>query len=174
MNSSEKSDNIIGELENVYKQTELRLFIDFVSVPKVYREEIFGFANEQDFAEKYKLSQDTLTDWKRKEGFWDEVAKFRDRWARRKTTDVVAALLRNILKNGDKAEVEFWFKKFEGFRDVSDINIISEVDRRTAEISDILKKWNNEPTRDEDRTIDLRTRTPQAIAQGLRDEPISA
>ena len=69
-----------------------------------------------DFAKKYGVSTDTLTNWKRLPFFWDEVALHRNNDFRRFTSDVYYGLTKRAM-TGDPRAVELFAKLFEGFSD---------------------------------------------------------
>lgn len=134
MNNYEDKLDIIG----IRKLSEFYEFIKFIGVPKFFRQDIFGFTTEQDFAKKHNLVQDTLTDWKRRKGFGEAVKAEFKVWGKDKTGDVISALYRNILKHGDKAEVELWLKYFDDYKD--EIIIDSKLDKAKEDLSNILNQ----------------------------------
>lgn len=76
--------------------TELR-------VPKTQRE----------LAKKFGVGEDTLSEWKRRNGFWEEVTDKRKAWGRERTPDVMLALFKRIQRTGSAPEVRLWLEVVE-------------------------------------------------------------
>lgn len=102
-----------SEKRTVLRKAEYNLFIEFMAVPRAVRKDVFGFVNEGEFAKKYNLSQDTLTDWKEIDGFWDQVLLKLSKWGHTRSPDVMGSLLKNIIQNGNAAEVKLWWQIIE-------------------------------------------------------------
>jgi len=93
--------------------SEPRKILDFVrwlSIPKPLREP----KTHQLFAEKIGVSIDTLTDWKKRRGFWDEVYSSHAQYIRRFTSDISYGLVQRA-KTGSEREVRLYMELFEGF-----------------------------------------------------------
>lgn len=112
-----------------YRKAEYLEFVRFTALPRVYRDQDFGFNTDEAFTKHRKLSSATIYEWKKSESFWSEVAKTKDRWGRSHTPDVLFALLRTILKEGRAAEVKLWLQFFENFSEKSDTTF--DVQRET-------------------------------------------
>lgn len=98
-----------------YKQAEWQEFARFCAMPKKSREKEYGYWQFKTFAEKHDMSNETLTDWRKEEEFWQEVNKNRKIWFKDKTPEVIQALYRTILKDGKASEVMAWFKLIEEY-----------------------------------------------------------
>lgn len=79
--------------------TELR-------VPKTQRE----------LSKKFGVGEDTLSEWKRRSGFWEEVTEKRKTWGRERTPDVMLALFKRIQRTGSAPEVRLWLEVVEGWQ----------------------------------------------------------
>lgn len=79
--------------------TELR-------VPKTQRE----------LAKKFGVGEDTLSEWKRRNGFWEGVTEKRKTWGRERTPDVMLALFKRIQRTGSAPEVRLWLEVIEGWQ----------------------------------------------------------
>lgn len=123
------------------KETEFRLYVLWKSLPHevtpqmweklgVDDTEILKLSEsktQRDFAARYDLSEDTLSDWNKaiRSGDIDKDLLLLDwrYWAKQSTSAVVSALLRNITKHGDAARVTAWMKYIEDIDDRSTVNV---------------------------------------------------
>lgn len=123
------------------KETEFRLYVLWKNLPReisqgmweklgVSDDEILklaGIKSQRDFAARFDLSEDTLTDWNKaiREGNIDKDLLLLDwrYWAKQSTNAVVASLLRNIIKQGDAARFTAWMKYVEQVDDKSTVNL---------------------------------------------------
>lgn len=90
-------------------------FIHWNVVPSSVRGTVGFPVSQKDFAEKYSISPDTLTDWKRLPFFWDEVAIHRNQEFRRYTSDVYYGITKRAIETGDPRAAELFAKLFEGY-----------------------------------------------------------
>jgi hypothetical protein len=164
MEESPTKSKVAVDMNGIHYISEFLLFIKFFGTPKQFRKEIFGFDTETQFTEKYNLSRDTVVDWKKRNGFHEAIMQETYKFCKHKTPEVIGAMLDKIRRNGDKQEVEFWFRLFEDYRDVNDINLISDIDKRTDNFRKILESWQNNENDGGDK-ID----TSAGTAQALRD-----
>ena len=102
-----------SEYEGIIRVAEYKQFIRFMALPRVFRTKEFGFGLLKDFAEKYDLSLDTLTDWQKKKGFWKAVGKEVRKWTKDKTPNVLLALYNKIVRDGNAAESKLWLQYVE-------------------------------------------------------------
>jgi hypothetical protein len=93
--------------EGLMKPTTYEEFIYWIATPDQYRNP----STQKQFALKWKVNEDTLTDWKRRDGFYDEVRKNVRIYGRDHLAVCTSALITNILKKGNgqdfKAFVEY-------------------------------------------------------------------
>jgi len=101
----------------IIKKGDYKEFVRFYALPSIFRKEQYEFKTEQDFAKHYKLSQDTLTDWKKRKGFSNDVDEQLKKWGADKTPDVIAALFRTILTDGKAAEVKLWLQFIKNWKE---------------------------------------------------------
>ena len=100
---------------NNMKQTRIRHnfeyheFILWIALPKELREP----NTQAELSKHFGVGQDTLSEWKKKTGFWEEVAKQRKEWSKEKTSDIIYALYKRIIEMGSAAEVKLWFQLIE-------------------------------------------------------------
>ncbi|KKU04263.1 MAG: hypothetical protein UY39_C0019G0002 [Candidatus Kaiserbacteria bacterium GW2011_GWC2_49_12] len=104
------------DASRVHNPLILLEFVRWNVVPQNARAEFNLPVLHTDFAKKYGVSTDTLTNWKRLPFFWDEVALHRNNDFRRFTSDVYYGLTKRAM-TGDPRAVELFAKLFEGFSD---------------------------------------------------------
>jgi hypothetical protein len=107
--------------DRVYKIAEFTEFQRFIALPGELRMEEFGFDLENDFAVKYKLSRDTLVDWKKYPEFWVGVKDLWKTWGKTRTPEVLRGLFKKAKRDGTAAEVMAWLKIIEDYADKSEI-----------------------------------------------------
>ena len=97
----------------------MRLFTDSqitaLGIKDELESELLKIGTQKEFAAKYKIHQDTLTDWKKREDFQEKVDGGMKLWGKSKTPTVLLSLLRNITKKGGSQEVKLWLQFFQGF-----------------------------------------------------------
>jgi hypothetical protein len=86
-------------------------FVEWCALPKKVREP----RTQGEFARMYGLHIDTLTDWKKREGFQEEVDRYRISYFREFASDIYYALVQRAL-TGNVAAVRLYAEIFEGFR----------------------------------------------------------
>jgi len=80
------------DLNALAKPKEYLEFITFMAIPDVLREEQMGLKTQQDFATKFGIDAGTLSDWKKRVGFWDDVIAVRKDFFKARTANVILAL----------------------------------------------------------------------------------
>lgn len=96
--------------EQVCHRLEYRDFVVWIATPKALREP----ATQRDMAKQFGVGEDTLSDWKNRPDFWEEVKEERSRWTREKTSDVIHALYKRASEGGSAHEVRLWMEIVEG------------------------------------------------------------
>jgi hypothetical protein len=100
-------NSFIKSAEGLRKKNTYEEFIYWIATPDHMRDP----ATQKLFAEKWHVGEDTLTDWKRRDGFYDEVRKNVRIYGRDRLALCVTALINNIMKKGNgqdfKAFVEY-------------------------------------------------------------------
>ncbi len=112
--SKESKKNIkIDRKRDIFDYEE---FIHWVARPKPLRVP----KTQRDLAKKHGIAEETLSRWKNKEGFWDEVRKEIKQWARDKTPNVINAIYQKIIRQGGAAEAKLWLEYIEGWAEKSE------------------------------------------------------
>lgn len=130
----EESVNI-PTIQGVLKQNELYEFIDWLVLP----EELRTTKTQEELASKLGVDKGTLTDWKKLEGFWEAVEKRRDYWGKDKTTEVLQAFYKKIIKNPTAPDVQLWLTLFNNFKDTKAVEI-DDKREATHKLDSILDK----------------------------------
>ncbi len=86
-------------------------FIEWLAIPPVERQ----LKTQQELAIEIGVNVDTLTDWKKLFGFWDEVAIHRNQYFRKYTTSICYGLVQRA-KTGDPRAVELFLTIFENYK----------------------------------------------------------
>lgn len=79
-------------------------------MPKSLREP----KTQRELALMFGVGEDTLSEWKTRDGFWDLVASHRNNWGREKTPEVLLSLFERATKTGDPRVCALWFEVVEG------------------------------------------------------------
>lgn len=117
-----------------YKLSEYQEFVRFMALPRFFRAREYGFENESDFAKKFKINRATLTQWKKKDDFWNEVKRLWKKWGKERTPDVILGLYRTAVKQGRAAEALVWMKIIEDWKEKTGLEVSGELPIRVIEI----------------------------------------
>jgi hypothetical protein len=118
---------------------EYHKFILWIALPKELRK-----PNTQvELSKHFRVGQDTLSEWKKRTGFWEEVAKQRKEWSKEKTSDIIYALYKRIIETGNAAEVKLWFQLIENWSErfrtsIEEENPLTKLTDR--ELAELIKK----------------------------------
>jgi hypothetical protein len=118
---------------------EYHKFILWIALPKELRK-----PNTQvELSKHFGVGQDTLSEWKKRTGFWEEVAKQRKEWSKEKTSDIIYALYKRIIETGNAAEVKLWFQLIENWSErfrtsIEEENPLTKLTDR--ELAELIKK----------------------------------
>lgn len=93
-------------------QFEYADFIQWIAMPKSLRSP----KTQRELARKFGLGEDTLSDWKKREGFWEETEQLRKSWGKERTPNVMLALYNRAVKSGDPSAVRLWYEIVEETR----------------------------------------------------------
>ena len=96
--------------------------------------EVLSIKTQTEFSQRYGINQASLTAWNHKLEESDEVGKLSRKFFQKLTTNILGALYKSAVKEGDSARVALWLKFFEGW--------IEKSETRSPElekIADVLK-----------------------------------
>lgn len=136
-------DRLNSDFSNLRNTNEYLCFIDFMATPKEFRD----IQNQGEFSKEFKVSENTLTAWKNRQGFWEDVREARRKYIRSEMLGTaIVALKRSILKDGKAPEVKLLFQLADEFEEKS--VVIKKTSKLTEEqkagFADRLKRWKNE------------------------------
>lgn len=100
-----------ADLSGLKHPSEYLEFIHWIATPDEFREP----KTQRELAEKFGVGEDVLSDWKKRDGFWEEVKRKIRSWGQDKMPDILDALYREITKTGRAAEVKLWLQYVEGW-----------------------------------------------------------
>lgn len=103
-------------INEIRKKQEFWEFIEWMSLPANSREP----KTQKELAQKLGVDYATLSDWKKVDGFWDEVKKRRKVWVREKVSNILLGLYGKALK-GDTAAARMLMEYADEFVEVSEI-----------------------------------------------------
>jgi len=101
-------------LKGLRHPLEYDQFVLWVATPEPLREP----HTQSKLAEKFGVGDDTLSEWKQREGFWDDVRREIHSWGKNRTPNVVHALYKKAI-SGKAAEVKLWLQYIDGFSEKS-------------------------------------------------------
>lgn len=96
-------------LRNQYEYAD---FIAWIALPNKLRQP----KTQRELARKFGIGEDTLSDWKRRDGFWEEVETKRKSWGKERTPNVLMGLYKKASETGDPRAVRLWFEVVEDKR----------------------------------------------------------
>jgi len=117
-----------AKLDQVLKVDEFLRFIEWISLPTSEREP----KTQVELAGKLKVDIATLSDWKKVDGFWDEVRSKRKEWGQNKVSNVLLGLYGRAL-TGTAAEVKLFLQYVDEFVEKSQLisqGELSEEDKK--------------------------------------------
>jgi len=121
------------DLKGLRHPAEYQEFIIWMALPEFYRVP----KTQGELAQKFGVGEDTLSEWKQREGFWEAVEKKRREWGKERTPNVILGLYRKAVKDGNAAEAKLWLQYFEEWTEKSK----TELELPTSLI-DLIKNAN--------------------------------
>jgi hypothetical protein len=100
------------------KPAEFQEFVVWMSTPENLRE----LKTQKELAAKIGVHEDTLTDWKQRDDFWEAVEKEWNKWGREKTSNVIKTFYNRLLsKNATTADFKLWFQFFLNWNEKTEV-----------------------------------------------------
>lgn len=101
---------IQSDLNGLNHPQEYLEFITFMALPRALRVEMLGIEDDTQgaFAVKHGLNKDTLVEWKKRAGFWEDVQAVRRDFFRERSGDVILALETTCIKEGKGQDVRVY------------------------------------------------------------------
>jgi len=127
------------DLKRLKHQMEYLDFIAWIAMPTVIRSP----KTQRELSKKFGVGQDTLSEWKKRPGFWIRVKEKRRQWGQERTPDVVMALYNRIMKTGNAQEVKLWLQYFEDWSEKNTLITLPErkfAHLSNAELAELIRK----------------------------------
>jgi hypothetical protein len=70
---------------------------------------------QKELAKNLGVGEDTLSEWKQRDGFFKAVEKKRKEWGQERTPEVIHALYKRIMKYGGATETKLWLQYIENW-----------------------------------------------------------
>jgi len=115
-------------LDQIYKEEEFLAFIDWIGLPSPERVP----KNQRELAFHLGVEESTLSNWKKTNGFWEEVRKKRIEWAKDKTSNVLLGLYRRALKEGGASEVKLFLQYAGEFNEKTILELEGKVEKELS------------------------------------------
>ena len=118
-----------------YKEQEFEMYVLWKSLPAILRGQepriyeqlkitdelvlqLLEIKNQTQFAKKFDVKDlATLTDWNKKIEEHDLLKNKRKEWAKRLTSNIVLALYKKALIEGDAARIKLWYQLVEDWKE---------------------------------------------------------
>ena len=97
--------------------------IKWIAMPEPFRSP----KTQGEFAKEHKIGEDSISEMKKREGFWEEVKEKRKEWGKERTPDVILGLYKKAVKDGNAQEVKLWLQYFEGWSEKQEIKHSGEI-----------------------------------------------
>lgn len=101
------------------KEATYNQFVLWVSLPDSMKKP----TTQGEFATSYHVSEQTLSTWKYRDGFWDEVRAIRSEWMRELTPNVILGLYKKAKFEGGSSEVKLWLQYAENFKEKGETTV---------------------------------------------------
>lgn len=143
-NGGEQPDHLHGR----QKPEEFRQYGLFMALPIEERKEIFGFTTDKQFGAHFKVSPQTLSEWKWEESLWT----IRDQYLivfKKHTAEIIAALAKRAKRTGEAFHSLSFLKVVEGFTEKTGLDITSK-GRKVSGFTVEIVHAKNSPTSSRD------------------------
>lgn len=140
-----------NDIENLKKPDVYLDFIRFIATPDNFRD----IQTQGEFAKKFNVEQPTLTNWKKRDGFWDRVRDERKEIMKDKMVNkVIMAVYRKALRDGTSKEAKLLLElsgEYEEKR-ILDARISNLTPERAKEIDERVRVWDKIDDDEEEET----------------------
>ena len=117
--------------DTIKKKQEYLMFVEWMGLPAPERVP----KEQKELAVKMGVEEATLSDWKRVDGFWDNVRNERKKWAKDRTSNVLMGLYRKAIKDGNAAEVKLFLQYAGEF--VEEVKLIQEKEYSVSQVKEV-------------------------------------
>jgi len=139
------------DIENLRNPDLYLMFVEWMATPDRFREVL----TQKEFAKEIGVGEDTLSEWKKRPGFWDSVREERRSVIKDKmVNNVISALYRTAIRDGQAKEAKLLLElggEYEEKRVTENTHTIKELsEERQKEISKRLDNWFSPEDDEED------------------------
>lgn len=138
---------IKGQIHSSELPAEYFKFVAWISLPKAERKPRL----QRQFARENHITEQTLVNWKKREGFWDMVREQIKHWSRDDLGEVIDAIKKgaiNLGLRGQPANAKLFLEWVDGFVKQQRISIHDETkEARAASLLDLYNAYD-EPSKD--------------------------
>lgn len=115
-------------------------FVLWFAMP-LYEKVRLGIETQAEFAELHGVHANTLTNWKKAREFYPRLQEIRNIWAKDRTQDVIAALYRGAIGNGQGSprDRELWLKYVEGWTEDAEKQKVTKVELTPGDIRFLIE-----------------------------------
>ena len=106
-------------MDGLRHPAEFNEFVEWISLPEAFRMP----KTQGELAVKFGVGEDTLSNWKKRVGFWDLVKEKRRHWGKERTPNVVMGLYRKAVRDGNAAEAKLWLQYFEDWTERKEVDL---------------------------------------------------
>lgn len=103
----------IANLEGLRKIPEFIRFVEWCAIPDALKEP----KTQKELALLINVEQGTLSDWKKRPEYYDLVRDEMRRWGKGKTQNIIGALYRKAVQEGNAQEAKLWFQFIEDWKE---------------------------------------------------------
>ncbi len=127
---------VTTEVSMLKHPMEYLAFVEWFSLPTMLRDP----ATQKEFAKQHSVNEDTITDWKKRDGFYEQVSKERRRYFADRTGDVIHALYVHFLKKGGAAEAKLFLQYVNELKEDGDgtLQLSPELSKALEKVHKIL------------------------------------
>lgn len=104
-------------------------------------------STQEELAKKLGVNEVTLSVWKRRPDFWDQVRAFIKEWAKDSTAEIIQAIKKGALMVGEKgqaANARLWLQYVEDWAEKKDISLYdAEKEQRAKSLVDVYNLFDD-------------------------------
>ena len=129
-------------IENLRNPDKYLDFVRFIATPDNFKE----IKTQKEFAKEHGVNVWTLSEWKKRDGFWDLVAEERKLMMKENmTSKIIMAVYRTVLREGNAKEAKLLLELSGDYQEKKTVEntIKTLTPERAKEIDERFKMWDN-------------------------------
>jgi len=125
--------------------SKLDVFKEFILWMSVF-EAIREPRTQQEFAKKFGVCEWTLSQWKKRDDFWNAAEQEWKKWGREKTINVINKLYTKIMQEGESSNIKLWIQYFLDWTEKQETKVkFEKLEEISVMIRAIIEKKYDEP-----------------------------